>query len=185
MKYIHLFTPIFFTSMVFLSCQSDVSESGEGAELTKHGAERAKALCDCAMDDNMISMETMSGISDEATEDLEKCVRDVLENVKSDVADMEKEDQVDYLRDMMQGVFDTECYETSAMLGLSLMSLEDIVDLALSEDGLDELFGSSSSEDEDGWDDYDYDQYDDYDNYYDYDYDWDEEDYDYDYSDVE
>ena len=89
---------------------------------------------------------------------------------------MEKEDQVDYLREMMQGVFDASV-ETTAMLGLTFMSLEDVVDLALSEDGLDELFGSSSYEDEYEWDDYDYDQYDDYDNDYDYDYDWDEEDY--------
>lgn len=139
---------------------------------SSNGAKRANDLCDCAMDGNMISMETMSGISDEATKDLEKCVRGVLEDIKSDVEGMEKDDQVDYLRDMMQGVFDTECYETTAMLGLSFMSLEDLVDLALSEDGLDELFGSSSYEE-------DYERYDsDYDDY-DTDYDWDEEDYDF------
>ena len=164
MKFLQLFAIILATSMALSSCSSN-------------GAERASDLCDCAMDGNMISMEAMSGISDEATEDLEKCVRGVLEDIKSDVEDMEKEDQVDYLREMMQGVFDTECYETTAMLGLTFMSLEDVVDLALSEDGLDELFGSSSYEDEYEWDDYDYDQYDDYDNDYDYDYDWDEEDY--------
>lgn len=164
MKSLQLFAIILATSMVLSSCSSN-------------GAERATDLCDCAMDGNMISMEAMSGISDETTEDLEECVRGVLKDIKSDVKDMEKEDQVDYLREMMQGVFDTECYETTAMLGLSFMSLEDVVDLALSEDGLDELFGSSSYEDEYEWDDYDYDQYDDYGNDYDDDYDWDEEDY--------
>ena len=97
---------------------------------------------------------------------LKKCVRGVLEDIKGDVEDMEKDDQVDYLRDMMKGVFDTECYETTAMLGLSFMSLEDIVDLALSEDGLDELFGSSSYEEDYEWDESDYD-----------DYEWDESDY--------
>ena len=124
---------------------------------SSNGAERANDLCDCAMDGNMISMEAMIGISDEATDKLEKCVRGVLKDVKSDVEDMDKEDQVEYLREMMQGVFDTECYETTAMLGLSFMSLEDIVDLALSEDGLDELFGVGSYEE------YEY-EYDDYEN---------------------
>ena len=108
----------------------------------------------------MISMETMSGISDEATEELEKCVRGVMEDIKSDVGDMEKEDQVDYLREMMQGVFDTDCYETTAILGLSFMSLEDIVDLALSEDGLNELFGMGSYEEYDYESEYDYDDFD-------------------------
>ena len=142
---------------------------------SSNGAERASDLCDCAMDGNMISMEAMSGISDEATEDLEKCVRGVLEDIKSDVEDMEKEDQ-EIISEMMQGVFDTECYETTAMLGLTFMSLEDVVDLALSEDGLDELFVFIIRR-RIWMDDYDYDQYDDYDNDYDYDYDWDEEDY--------
>lgn len=112
------------------------------------------------MDGNMISMEAMTGISDEATEELEQCVRGVLKDVKSDVEDMDKEDQVEYLREMMQGVFDTECYETTATLGLSFMSIEDIVDLALSEDGLDELFGVGSYEEyeyEYDFDDYEYD----------------------------
>lgn len=160
MKSFKIMALVFIASIALSSCAND-------------GAERASDLCDCAMDGNMISMETMSGISDEATEELEKCVRGVLNDMKSDVADMEKEDQVDYLRDMLQGVFDTECYETTAMLGLSFMSLESIVDLALSEDGLDELFGSSSYDDD--WDDYDYEDYEDYD--WD-DYDWDEEDFD-------
>ena len=150
MEFFKIIVPVFLTSIALSSCTND-------------GAQRAGDLCDCAMSGNMISMETMSGISDEATEDLEKCVRGVLKDMKSDVADMEKEDQIDYLREMLQGVFDTECYETTAMLGLSFMSLESLVDIALSEDGLDELFGGDS------YDDYEYD---------DYDYEWDDEDYD-------
>ena len=147
MKSIQFLSILFLGSLSLTSCKSD-------------GAERASDLCDCAMDGNMISMETMSGISDEATEELEKCVRGVMEDIKSDVGDMEKEDQVDYLREMMQGVFDTDCYETTAILGLSFMSLEDIVDLALSEDGLNELFGMGSYEEYDYESEYDYDDFD-------------------------
>ena len=147
MKSLQLIAIVLLASIALSSCSSN-------------GAERANDLCDCAMDGNMISMEAMTGISDEATEELEQCVRGVLKDVKSDVEDMDKEDQVEYLREMMQGVFDTECYETTATLGLSFMSIEDIVDLALSEDGLDELFGVESYDEyeyEYDFDDYEYD----------------------------
>ena len=161
MKSLQLIAIALLASIALSSCSSN-------------GAERANDLCDCAMDGNMISMEAMTGISDESTDKLEKCVRGVLKDVKSDVEDMDKEDQVKYLREMMQGVFDTECYEATATLGLSFMSLESIVDLALSEDGLDELFGSSSYDEDYDWDDYDYE---------DFEYDYDYEDFEYDYDD--
>ena len=157
MKSLQLITIVLLASITLSSCSNN-------------GAERASDLCDCAMDGNMISMEVMTGISDEATDELEKCVRGVLKDVRSDVEDMDKEDQIEYLREMMQGVFDTECYETTAMLGLSFMSLEDVVDLALSEDGLDELFGGGSYEEYDYESEYDYDDYE-YDAEYDEDYD--------------
>ena len=160
MKSLHLIASILLTSIAFSSCSSS------------NGTKRASDLCDCAMDGNMISVETISGISDEATEELEQCVRGIMKDIKSDVGDMEKEDQVDYLREMMQGLFDTECYETTAMLGLSFMSLESIVDLALSEDGLDELFGGGSYEEYDYESEYDFDDFEyDYDAEYGEDYD--------------
>ena len=83
MKSLHLIASILLTSIAFSSCSSS------------NGAKRACDLCDCAMDGNMISVETISGISDEAKEELAQCVRGVMKDIKSDVGDMEKEDQVD------------------------------------------------------------------------------------------
>ena len=59
--------------------------------------------------------------------------------------------------DLCDCAMDGNMISMEAMLGLSFMSLEDIVDLALSEDGLDELFGVGSYEE------YEY-EYDDYEN---------------------
>ena len=130
MKSLQLFAIILGAGIALSSCKSD-------------GAQRADELCDCIKEaellDNLageiIGMGEVN-MDDEKEDELQSCALNVLIEMKGDVDQMKVDDQVDYSRDMIHALVDSDCYEKLAEKGLTIYSLEQGLDEIL-EDELD------------------------------------------------
>ena len=127
MKSLQLFAIILGTSIALSSCKSD-------------GAQRVDELCDCIKEaelmDNLVGEITGIGnkpMDSEKEEEVQSCALNIFIEMKGDVDQMKVDDQVDYSKDMLHAVIDSDCYEKVAVTGLTLKSLEEFLENFLEE----------------------------------------------------
>ena len=122
MKSLQLFAIILGTSIALSSCKSD-------------GAQRADELCDCVKEAEL--MDNLAGeiigignkaMDSEKEEEVQSCALNVFIEMKGDVDQMKVDDQVDYSKDMLHAVIDSDCYEKVAVTGLTVKSLEELLE---------------------------------------------------------